>query len=248
MANEIITIEKLTRLINRLKPKAVSDITVSDNKLNVKMLDNTTKELTLPSGGSQQQTRSVTRLPLYFEFHFNNRNSDAKLGVDYRDVKSLFKFCTLSEEGYDEMSEPNGIISTDVTSTKKRDDNDTVILLAVNMYNPRMIGESHAPIKIYVNKSFGNIMYPTTIGNESTTVPTQVYGAVDEISVGGGGCSEREYKNYFVIDVTVGEPRFAWELVNDSMEYIYDEAASVIELSEVSSSFVNETATFTEVL
>lgn len=249
MSNEIITIEKLTRLINRLKPKTVSDLSISSNTLNVEFLDETSKQLTLPSGGST--TRSVTRVPMYFEVHFKSSDDSTKYTLNANDVKSLFTFSTTSEEDYNFTSHPNGIVVTDVTSTKAYNANDTVFLVAVNLVNPRLLGENKNGIKIGCNKSFGNIQYSYEINGTAQTINSLIYGCYEEIECGAGGCSETEYKNYYVIDAEVSAPSFAWTIEDEDYpekEYLYDISAVTLTLSVDEGKFVNQETTFTEVV
>lgn len=252
MANEIITIEKLTRLINRLKPKTVKDLSVSSNTLNVEFLDDTTKQLTLPSGGSTPTTRTVTRVPMYFEVHFKNSNDTTKYTLDANDVKSLFTFSTPSQEDYNYTSHPNGIVVTDVTSTKAYNANDSVFLVAVNLVNPRLFGENENRIKIGCNKSFGNIQYSYNIDGTTQTINSLIYGCYEEIECGAGGCEERMYRNYYVIDAIVSEPNFAWVIEDeehpDDKTFLYDISAVTLTLDIDEGKFVNQETTFTEVV
>lgn len=253
MANEIITIEKLTRLINRLKPKTVKDLSVSSNTLNVEFLDDTTKQLTLPSGGSTPTTRTVTRVPMYFEVHFKNSNDTTKYTLDANDVKSLFTFSTPSHEDYNYTSHPNGIVVTDVTSTKAYNANDTVFLVAVNLVNPRLFGENENRIKIGCNKSFGNIQYSYNIDGTLQTLNSLIYGCYEEIECGAGGCDEYMYRNYFVIDAVVSAPSFAWTVEDiekhpDNKTFLYDISAVTLTLDIDEGKFVNQETTFTEVV
>lgn len=250
MSNEIITIEKLTRLINRLKPKTVTDLSISSNTLNVEFLDDTTKQLTLPSGGSTPTTRTVTRVPMYFEVHFKSSDDSTKYTLNANDVKSLFTFSTTSEEDYDYTSHPNGIVVTDVTSTKAYNANDTVFLVAVNLVNPRLLGENENRIKIGCNKSFGNIQYSYEINGTAQTINSLIYGCYEEIECGAGGCDEQEYRNYYVIDAEVSHPEFAWRIIDEypGQEYLYDISAVTLSLSIDQGTFVNQETTFTEVV
>lgn len=172
MANEIITIEKLTRLINRLKPKTVKDLSVSSNTLNVEFLDDTTKQLTLPSGGSTPTTRTVTRVPVYFELHFKVGKveespsesydictADSILGITAQDVKDIIRVSSEYYGHYEDTPAPEGIIVTDVTSTKGYDEFDKAFLVAVNLAVPYTRGGAYpnGTIKFGLGKSFGDI-------------------------------------------------------------------------------------------
>lgn len=234
-------------------PTSVVDGAIVDtNKLELTFSDQTTKQLTLPSGGSSPVTRTITRVPMYFEVHFKNSNDSIKYTLNANDVKSLFTFSTTSEEGYDYISHPNGIVVTDVTSTKALNANDTVFLVAVDLVNPRIFNDHENPIKIGCNKSFGSIQYSYDIEGTTQTINSLIYGCYEEIDCGAGGCSEIEYKNYYVIEAEVSEPSFAWtveDLENPSDKtFLYDISAVILTLSVDEGTFVNQETTFTEVL
>lgn len=234
-------------------PTSVVDGAIVDtNKLELTFSDQTTKQLTLPSGGSSPVTRTVTRVPMYFEVHFKNSNDSIKYTLNADDVKGLFTFSTTSVGGYDYVSHPNGIVVTDVTSTKALNANDTVFLVAVNLVNPRMLGENGNPIKIGCNKSFGNIQYSYDIEGTTQTLNSLIYGCYEEIDCGAGSCTETAYKNYYVIEAEVSEPSFAWTLEDEEnpsdKTNLYDISAVTLTLSIDEGTFVNQETTFTEVL
>ena len=233
-------------------PTSVVDGAIVDtNKLELTFSDQTTKQLTLPSGGSTPATRTVTRVPVYFEVHFKNSNDSTKYTLNANDVKSLFTFSTPTHEGYDYVSHPNGIVVTDVTSTKAYNANDSVFLVAVNLVNPRLFGENENRIKIGCNKSFGNIQYSYEINGTTQTINSLIYGCYEEIECGAGGCDEYKYRNYYVIDAIVSEPNFAWTLEDEehpSKTFLYDISAVTLELSIDEGTFVNQETTFTEVV
>jgi hypothetical protein len=235
-------------------PTSVVDGAIVDtNKLELTFSDQTTKQLTLPSGGSSPVTRTVTRVPMYFEVHFKSSDDSTKYTLDANDVKSLFTFSTTSEEDYNYTSHPNGIVVTDVTSTKALNANDAVFLVAVNLVNPRLLSENGNPIKIGCNKSFGNIQYSYNIDGTAQTINSLIYGCYEEIECGAGGCSETEYKNYYVIDAVVSAPSFAWTVEDieehpDVKTFLYDISAVTLTLSVDEGKFVNQETTFTEVV
>lgn len=235
-------------------PTSVVDGAIVDtNKLELTFSDQTTKQLTLPSGGSTPTTRTVTRVPMYFEVHFKNSNDSTKYTLDVNDVKSLFTFSTPSHEDYDYTSHPNGIVVTDVTSTKAYNANDSVFLVAVNLVNPRLFGENENRIKIGCNKSFGNIQYSYEINGTAQTINSLIYGCYEEIECGAGGCDETEYKNYYVIDAVVSAPSFAWtveydENNNPTTTLLYDISSVTLTLDIDEGKFVNQETTFTEVV
>lgn len=235
-------------------PVSVVDGAIVDtNKLKLTFSDQTTKQLTLPSGGLTPTTRTVTRVPMYFEVHFKNSDDSTKYTLDTNDVKSLFTFSTTSEEDYNFTSHPNGIVVTDVTSTKAYNANDTVFLVAVNLVNPRLLGENENRIKIGCNKSFGNIQYSYSFMGTTQTLNSLIYGCYEEIECGAGGCSETEYKNYYVIDAVVSTPSFAWTVEDieehpDDKTFLYDISAVTLTLSVDEGTFINQETTFTEVV
>lgn len=235
-------------------PTSVVDGAIVDtNKLELTFSDQTTKQLTLPSGGSTPTTRTVTRVPMYFEVHFKNSDDSTKYTLNANDVRSLFTFSTPSHEGYDYVSHPNGIVVTDVTSTKAYNANDSVFLVAVNLVNPRLFGENENRIKISCNKSFGNIQYSYEINGTAQTINSLIYGCYEEIECGAGGCDEYKYKNYYVIDAEVSAPSFAWTVEDieehpDDKTFLYDISAVTLTLSVDEGTFVNQETTFTEVL
>ena len=151
-------------------PTSVVDGAIVDtNKLELTFSDQTTKQLTLPSGGSTPTTRTVTRVPVYFEIHFkvgavaessmynyDECTSDSVLGITAQDVKDIIRVSSGDYNYYENTPAPEGIIVTDVTSTKAYDEFDKVFLVAVNLTNPYVPGAS-ASINFSLGKSFGDI-------------------------------------------------------------------------------------------
>ena len=149
-------------------PTSVIDGAIVDtNKLELTFSDQTTKQLTLPSGGSSPVTRTVTRVPVYFEIHFkvgavaesslndyNECTADSVLGITAQDVKDIIRVSSEDSFRYEDTPAPEGIIVTDVTSTKAYDEFDKVFLVAVNLAVPYIRGGT---IKFGLGKSFGNI-------------------------------------------------------------------------------------------
>lgn len=151
-------------------PTSVIDGAIVDtNKLKLTFSDQTTKQLTLPSGGSSPVTRTVTRVPIYFEIHFkvgeitgssmynyDECTADSVLGITAQDVKDIIRVSSGDYNYYENTPAPEGIIVTDVTSTKAYDEFDKVFLVAVNLTNPYVPGAS-ASINFGLGKSFGDI-------------------------------------------------------------------------------------------
>jgi hypothetical protein len=199
---KVISLSKLIRYNNKLKPLVITDADIDDNTLTLKYLDNNTKELTLPSGGGSPSlpTRSVTRVPLYFEIHFRLSNNDgyvaSKLNVPIdivRDIVSVEN--DIGKLGYTVIS--------DITETAKEDDYDTVYLAAVNI-NPRGFygyysGGVVYDLKLNFKPSFGDFILQTEPFIDSInklfenigtipitlpeTLPAQVMGASDPLSI-----------------------------------------------------------------
>lgn len=278
MANEIITIEKLTRLINRLKPKIVTDLSISSNTLNVEFLDDTTKQLTLPSGGSTPTTRTVTRVPIYFEIHFkvgevaesslndyDECTADSVLGITAQDVKDIVRVSSGDNGFYEDTPAPEGIIVTDVTSTKAYDEFDKVFLVAVNLVVPYTRGGSYSSgtIKFGLGKSFGNITISdsTIIGainqarqsqseEQIESFGAQITGAYPQLSF-GDDCSIGSNTNYFEITAyldnqNISTSDYPFSVYNNWVGYSNGFGSNCsFELQVISKYSSNEPVTFT---
>lgn len=154
-------------------PTSVIDGAIVDtNKLELTFSDQTTKQLTLPSGGSAPTTRTITRVPVYFELHFkvglvaesqyesyNICAADSILGITAQDVKDIIRVSSEYYGHYEATPAPEGIVVTDVTSTKAYDEFDKVFLVAVNLAVPYTRGHPtpDGTIKFGLGKSFGDI-------------------------------------------------------------------------------------------
>lgn len=238
MSNEIITIEKLTRLINRLKPKTVTDLSISSNILNVEFLDESSKQLTLPSGGSSPVTRTVTRVPVYFEIHFkvgeitgsayeyDQCTADSVLGITAQDVKDIIKVSSGDYSHYSETPAPEGIIVTDVTSTKAYDEFDKVFLVAVNLTNPYLKPGASASITFDLGKSFGNI----------TISDSTIIGAINQARQSQG----EEQIQSCGAQIAGGYPELSFEQNDCSMQgnaYNYFEITAYLDNQDLSASY-----------
>jgi hypothetical protein len=206
-------------------PTSVVDGAIVDtNKLELTFSDQTTKQLTLPSGGggSSPVTRTVTRVPVYFEIHFkvgavgdgssgspdDECTADSVLGITAQDVKDIIKVSSENSNAYEESPAPGGIVVTDVTSTKAYDQYDKVFLVAVNLAAPHFAPGSSAALKFGLGKSFGNITISdsTIIDaiNQKTqgqiqSFDAQIAGGYPQLSFGPYDCSIKENANYFEI-------------------------------------------------
>lgn len=208
-------------------PTSVVDGAIVDtNKLELTFSDQTTKQLTLPSGGSSPVTRTVTRVPMYFEIHFkvgevaesslhdyNECTADSVLGITVQDVKDIIRVSSGDYNYYENTPAPEGIIVTDVTSTKAYDEFDKAFLVAVNLAVPYTRGGSYpsGTIKFGLGKSFGNITISdsTIIGainqarqsqseEQIESFGAQITGGYPQLSF-GSDCSIGSNTNYFEI-------------------------------------------------
>ena len=207
-------------------PTSVVDGAIVDtNKLELTFSDQTTKQLTLPSGGSTPTTRTVTRVPVYFEIHFkvgavaesslNNYDectADSILGITAQDVKDIVRVSSEDERKYEDTPAPEGIIVTDVTSTKAYDEFDKVFLVAVNLAVPYTKGYyPDGIINFTLGKSFGDITISdsTIIGainqarqsqgeEQIGSFGAQIAGGYPELSL-GNDCTIYSDTNYFEI-------------------------------------------------
>lgn len=161
MSNETksVNYSSLIRYTNKLKPLVVTDASIVDtNKLELKFLDNDTKQLQLPSGGGGSlPTRSVTRIPMYFEIHFRlcehgeYDSLDEKLDIPLSVAKDIIKIHSVTGEITKELG---FTVVSDVTETKKRDDYDTVFLAVVNC-NPMDSCMASYRLFVTIDSSFG---------------------------------------------------------------------------------------------
>lgn len=205
-------------------PVSVVDGAIVDtNKLELTFSDQTTKQLTLPSGGSSPVTRTVTRVPMYFEIHFkvgkvgdgpsgadyDECTADSVLGITAQDVKDIVRVSSEDDYHYEDTPAPEGIVVTDVTSTKAYDEFDKVFLVAVNLAFPYFdISWGEVVLKFGLGKSFGNITISdsTIIDaiNEKTqgqiqSFDAQIAGGYPQLSFGPHDSSISDIVNYFEI-------------------------------------------------
>lgn len=208
-------------------PTSVVDGAIVDtNKLELTFSDQTTKQLTLPSGGSTPATRTVTRVPVYFEIHFkvgavaesslhdyDECTADSVLGITAQDVKDIVRVSSSDYSHYENTPAPEGIIVTDVTSTKAYDEFDKVFLVAVNLTNPYLRPGANATINFSLGKSFGDITISdsTIIGainqerqsqgeEQIQSCSAQIVGGYPELSFQQNDCSmQGNAYNYFEI-------------------------------------------------
>ena len=205
-------------------PTSVVDGAIVDtNKLELTFSNQTTKRLTLPSGGSSPATRTVTRVPMYFEIHFkvgkvgdgpsgaayDECTADSVLGITAQDVKDIVRVSSEDDYHYEDTPAPEGIVVTDVTSTKAYDEFDKVFLVAVNLAVPYFEpGCGPVSLKFGLGKSFGNITISdsTIIDaiNQKTqgqiqSFDAQIAGGYPQLSFGPYDCSFSDNVNYFEI-------------------------------------------------
>lgn len=227
MSNETksVNYSSLIRYNNKLKPLVITDANVNGDKLTLKYLNNNTKELTLPSGGSPSfPTRSVTRIPTYFEIHFQIQDSsdsqvESKLNIPLDVAKDIIKIYSKTQS----KTTPLGFtLVSDVTEDKAENDYDTVFLAAVNC-NPKEFYDIDYEIIVSIETSFGNFNLQSspfiTAINEALdnageptvtlpgTIPTQV--------VTGSGSSLQLYassgenKNRYILKAVILSDDFA---------------------------------------
>ena len=209
-------------------PTSVVDGAIVDtNKLELTFSNQTTKRLTLPSGGSSPATRTVTRVPMYFEIHFkvgkvgdgpsgaayDECTADSALGITAQDVKDIVRVSSEDEDHYEESPAPGGIVVIDVTSTKAYDEFDKVFLVAVNLAFPYFdISWGEVVLKFGLGKSFGDItISDSTImsainqarqaqGEEQIqSFDAQIAGGYPQLSFGPRDSSISDIANYFEI-------------------------------------------------
>ena len=205
-------------------PTSVVDGAIVDtNKLELTFSNQTTKRLTLPSGGSSPASRTVTRVPMYFEIHFkvgkvgdgpsgaayDECTADSVLGITAQDVKDIVRVSSEDDYHYEDTPAPEGIVVTDVTSTKAYDEFDKVFLVAVNLAVPYFEpGCGPVSLKFGLGKSFGNITISdsTIIDaiNQKTqgqiqSFDAQIAGGYPQLSFGPYDCSFSDNVNYFEI-------------------------------------------------
>lgn len=207
-------------------PTSVVDGAIVDtNKLELTFSDQTTKQLTLPSGGSSPVTRTVTRVPVYFEIHFkvgtvagsiyDECSADSVLGITAQDVKDIIRVSSEDEDHYEDTPAPEGIVVTDVTSTKAYDEFDKVFLVAVNLAVPyfgSFLWDSSVAIKFGLGKSFGNITISDStiidaINRETQgqiqSCSVQIAGGYPQLSFGPYDSSDSDNANYFEVTAYV---------------------------------------------
>lgn len=204
-------------------PTSVVDGAIVDtNKLELTFSDQTTKQLTLPSGGSSPVTRTVTRVPMYFEIHFkvgkvaessvgeyDECTADSALGITAQDVKDIVRVSSEDNYHYEDTPAPEGIVVTDVTSTKAYDEFDKVFLVAVNLAFPYFdIQWGEVVLKFGLGKSFGNITISDStiidaINQETQgqiqSFDAQIAGGYPQLSFGPHDSSIMDIANYFEI-------------------------------------------------
>ena len=261
-------------------PTSVVDGAIVDtNKLELTFSDQTTKQLTLPSGGSTPVTRTVTRVPVYFEIHFkvgtvaessmfdyDECTADSVLGITTQDVKDIVRVSSEDSNAYEESPAPEGIIVTDVTSTKAYDEFDKVFLVAVNLVVPYIRGYyPSGTIKFGLGKSFGNItISDSTIidainqarqsqGEEQIeSFDAQIAGAYPQLSF-GSDCSIGSNTNYFEITAYLDNQAFSAsydgvqiKASNDWVGYSDDFGSNCsFKLQVINKTSLNEPVTFT---
>ena len=257
-------------------PTSVVDGAIVDtNKLELTFSDNTSKQLTLPSS-STPTTRTVTRVPIYFELHFKAGlvdespyesydicTADSVLGITAQDVKDIVRVSSEYNSFYEDTPAPEGIIVTDVTSTKAYDEFDKVFLVAVNLAIPYTRGGTYpnGSIKFGLGKSFGNItISDSTImsainqerQNQSEeqieSFSAQIAGAYPQFTF-GNDCTISSTTNYFEITAYLDNQslgNYQGNVFNDWFGYGGEFGSNCsFELQVINKTTLNEPVTFT---
>lgn len=257
-------------------PVSVVDGAIVDtNKLQLTFSNNTTKQLTLPSS-STPTTRTVTRVPVYFELHFKVGlvaespyesydicTADSVLGITAQDVKDIIRVSSEYNSFYEDTPAPEGIIVTDVTSTKAYDEFDKVFLVAVNLAVPYTRGGTYpnGSIKFGLGKSFGDItISDSTImsainqerQNQSEeqieAFGAQIAGAYPQFTF-GNDCTISSATNYFEITAYLDNQslgNYQGNVYNDWFGYSSELGSNCsFELQVINKTTLNEPVTFT---
>ena len=254
-------------------PTSVVDGAIVDtNKLELTFSDQTTKQLTLPSGGSSPVTRTVTRVPVYFEIHFkvgaveessvsdhDECTADSVLGITAQDVKDIVRVSSEDSNAYEETPAPEGIVVTDVTSTKAYDEFDKVFLVAVNLAVP-YFEPACGPValKFGLGKSFGDITISdsTIIDaiNQKTqgqiqSFDAQIAGGYPQLSFGPYDCSFSDNANYFEVTAYIDNQQitdFSGSVYNGWFGYNSTRGGNcAFKLQVINKASLTDTVTFT---
>ena len=231
MSNETksVNYSSLIRYNNKLKPLVITDANVNEDKLTLKYLDNNTKELTLPSGGSSLPTRTVTRVPMFFEIHFQivqdtsfgmDSQVESKLNIPLDVAKDIIKIYSKSQ---DNLTPLGFTLVSDVTEGKAENDYDTVFLAAVNCNPKEFFDGIEYDIVVVIETSFGNFNLQTAPFMESIseareqageypielpeTVPAQVI--TSSSSTMQIYASSGENKNRYILRAVLGTTDFS---------------------------------------
>jgi len=175
MSNETksVNYSSLIRYNNKLKPLVITDANVNEDKLTLKYLDNNTKELTLPSGGSSLPTRTVTRVPMFFEIHFQivqdtsfgmDSQIESKLNIPLDVAKDIIKIYSKSQS---KLTPLGFTLVSDVTEGKANNEYDKVFLAAVNCNPKEFYDGLEYDIVVVMETSFGDFNLQTSPFMES---------------------------------------------------------------------------------
>lgn len=258
-------------------PTSVVDGAIVDtNKLELTFSDQTTKQLTLPSGGSTPTTRTVTRVPVYFELHFkvglvaespsesyNICTANSILGITAQDVKDIIRVSSGYYGHYEDTPAPEGIIVTDVTSTKAYDEFDKAFLVAVNLAVPYTRGypTPDGTIKFGLGKSFGDITISDSTILGAVNQSRQDQGEEQIESFGaqiagspqlsfGNDCTINSSTNYFEITAYLDNQdirsQYTQSVSNDWFGYSSELGSNCsFQLQVISKNTLDEPVTFT---
>lgn len=152
-----VNYSSLIRYTNNLKSVVVTDVSLNENTMTFKYLDNSTKDIELPvsqSSGTELPTKSVTRVPVYLELKFFIMGDEnEKINLTTAFVKDLVKvYKRLSSIVY-----PIEIKNvTDVTQEKAQHDYESVFLVEVGV-TPTDFHGLGGTLILVIGDSFGNL-------------------------------------------------------------------------------------------
>ena len=184
-----VNYSSLIRYNNNLKPLVVTDVSLSDNTMTFKYLDNNTKDIELPeSQGASLPSKSVTRVPVYFKINFyiiDGNDEKDKINLSANDVKDIVKV-------YRKVSGvtfPVPVINVS-TIPEESNDTDSVFRVAVNI-TPKDLHTFGGDIILLLGDSFGNL----TI--QSDKIKDAMNEAIDRYNPNAGESLEHVDTNTF---------------------------------------------------
>lgn len=152
-----VNYSSLIRYTNNLKSVVVTDVSLNENTMTFKYLNNNTKDIELPvsqSSGTELPTKSVTRIPVYLELNFFiSGDENEKLSLTTAFVRDLVKVY----KRVGTIVYPVEIKNvTDVTREKSQHDYESVFLVEVGV-TPTDFHGLGGTLVLVVGDSFGNL-------------------------------------------------------------------------------------------